>query len=52
MCLILLCDSYAYFYPYNDIIITGKLLFAKSVSVGATRELKAYEVKEGFQVSW
>lgn len=45
MCLILLCDSYTYFYPYNEIIITGKLLFAKSVSVGATHELKAYEVR-------
>lgn len=51
MCLILLCDSYTYFYPYNEIIITGKLLFAKSVSVGATHELKAYEVKEGLWFS-
>lgn len=51
MCLILLCDSCTYFYPYNEIIITGKLLFAKSVSVGATHELKAYEVKEGLWFS-
>jgi len=51
MCLILLCDSHTYFYPYNEIIITGKLVFAKSVSVGATHKLKAYEVKEGLWFS-
>lgn len=48
MCLIL-CDSYPY--SYNEIIITGKLHFAKSVSVGATHELKAYEVKGGLWFS-
>lgn len=48
MCLIL-CDSYPY--SYNEIIITGKLLFANSVSVGATYELKAYEVKGGLWFS-
>lgn len=47
MCLIL-CDSYPY--SYNEIIITGKL-FAKSVSVGATHELKTYEVKRGLWFS-
>lgn len=48
MCLIL-CDSYPY--SYNEIIITGKRLSAKSVSVGATHELKTYEVKGGLWFS-
>lgn len=47
MCLILLCDSYIYFCSYNEIIITGKLLFAKSVSVGATHELESLWSQRG-----
>lgn len=52
MCLLLACDSWGFFYyPYNEIIVIEKRLYAQSISVGATHQSDLVKSKEGFGLS-